>query len=223
MASPESLVRTVSGRLKTLALSIACLGLAETARADPCHAIPDNGGLPGYLAPGTSFSGPVVYVGDGDSLCVGVGPAGSDWVEVRLADFYAPELSAPDGPAAKRALEGLAMRREVSCVAEHQSYDRIVARCELDGRSLGDLLRTDGGPEGGRGYSGAGGSSSSRSPIAPSLASVSFGKQPDGWMIPAAAFSAAAAVGVLYVGFKPHRRPRGRARWGGEEKRWRRR
>lgn len=35
--------------------------------------------------PGMEFSGPVTYVGDGDSVCVAVGSDQSSWVEVRLA------------------------------------------------------------------------------------------------------------------------------------------
>lgn len=217
MICSASLAPSASGTLRTLALAIACLGFAAGARADPCHAIADNGALPEYLAPGASFSGPVVYVGDGDSLCVGVGPARSEWVEVRLADFYAPELSSSDGPAAKRALEALAMGREVSCVAQHQSYDRIVARCELDGRSLGDLLRTGGGAEGGNGFA------ATEAPIAPQNADrapttlARPSDQTGAWMLPAAAICAAAAVAVLYVGLRPSRSPRrSRRRRGGD-------
>src|SRR5690606_2502435 len=63
---------------------------------------PDKGPMPTYLGRGASFAGPIVYVGDGDSLCVGVGSGPQAWVEVRLADFYAPELkyASGDGPGA---------------------------------------------------------------------------------------------------------------------------
>lgn len=44
-----------------------------TALADPCKAIPEKGPLPSYLARGSTFTGTVTYVGDGDSLCVAVG------------------------------------------------------------------------------------------------------------------------------------------------------
>jgi hypothetical protein len=43
----------------------------------------------------------VRYVGDGDSVCVGTSADASTWIEVRVADFYAPELHTPDGPKAK--------------------------------------------------------------------------------------------------------------------------
>jgi micrococcal nuclease len=107
--------------------------------------------MPPYLRPGAVFKGPVVYVGDADSLCVGVGPRGVGWVEVRLADFYGPELQEPGGPAAKASLERIAMGRTVICTAGRRSYDRVVARCTLQGVSLGDRMRSAGVAEGGRG------------------------------------------------------------------------
>lgn len=136
-----------------IALIAAFLLFAAPALADPCKRIPDRGPMPAELRPGRTFSGPVVYVGDGDSLCVETrrGQGGAGWVEVRLADFYAPELNAPGGRAARQALVDIAMRRRVSCVAGRRSYDRVVARCTLNGVSLGDLMRRRGVREGGRG------------------------------------------------------------------------
>lgn len=201
MASAAKLVRGRVAELAPLAVALACLGIVSEARADPCEAIPDHGALPSYLEPGERFSGPVVYVGDGDSLCVGVGSGGPSWVEVRLADFYAPELSSPEGPAAKRALEGLVMGREVACVAEHQSYDRVVARCELNGHSIGDLLRSGGGSEGGKGFSESDTAFDAGNAIQP-IGPGSLGEQQGDWMLAAAALSATAALGFLYVGLK---------------------
>jgi endonuclease YncB( thermonuclease family) len=130
--------------------------IAARAHADPCRAIPDRGPLPTYLHSGALFSGPVVYVGDGDSLCVDVGKGqhsstGAAWVEVRLADFYAIELGKLGGPEARAMLIKVAKGRRVTCVAGRRSYDRIVARCALRGVSLGELMRGAGMGEGGRG------------------------------------------------------------------------
>lgn len=125
--------------------------LASPALADPCKAIPDKGPMPAFLAKGEIFSGPVVYVGDGDSLCVEVNPGPTGWVEVRLEDFYAPELHELGGADAKSRLERLVMGRRILCEADHRSHDRVVAGCRLGGRRLGDLLRQNGGQEGGRG------------------------------------------------------------------------
>ncbi len=130
---------------------VVAAALASSAAADPCKAIPDHGPAPAYLSPGSSFSGLVVYVGDGDSLCVAIGQGPESWVEVRLADFYAPELRDPAGPAAKATLSRLAMGKRAICRADHQSYDRMVARCVIGGTSVGDLMRSAGVAEGGRG------------------------------------------------------------------------
>jgi micrococcal nuclease len=125
---------------------------ASPALADPCKAIPDGGPMPSYLRPGSTFSGPVVYVGDGDSLCIAVGRGPRSWVEVRLADLYAPELHDIGGPGAKAALVRLAMGRQASCVADRRSYDRVVALCRIGGERIGDSLRSAGVQEGGRGW-----------------------------------------------------------------------
>jgi endonuclease YncB( thermonuclease family) len=138
-------------RSQLLTLAVAVFSLAAAAHADPCNAIPDRGPMPAYLHRGASFSGPVTYVGDGDSLCVAVGRGPANWVEVRLADFYAPELHEPKGPAAKAALEKIAKGKAAVCVADHRSYDRMVARCEVRGIDIGDALRAAGAVEGGRG------------------------------------------------------------------------
>lgn len=117
--------------------------LATPALADPCEAA-----LP---KPGTTFAGTVRHVGDGDSLCVGPGSDPDTWIEVRVADFYAPELNAPGGRQAKATLERLAKGRRAVCQAQHKSWDRVVARCTINGVSVGDLMRRAGVAEGGKG------------------------------------------------------------------------
>lgn len=89
--------------------------------AVPAHADPCEGRLPSR--PSATFAGTVRYVGDGDGLCVGQTADPNEWIEVRLADFNAPELNVPDGPAAKAALERLALKRERSTAVP------IAARC----------------------------------------------------------------------------------------------
>lgn len=114
----------------------------SVARADPC-----TGPLP---ARGTVFSGVVRYVGDGDSLCIGPKGKPDRWVEVRLADFNAPELNEPGGRRAKALLREVVMGQALVCKAGRHSYDRIVAACTLGGRGIGVELRRRGGTEGGR-------------------------------------------------------------------------
>lgn len=130
---------------------MAALAWSGAALCDPCKAIPDHGPMPTYLQHGATFSGPVVYVGDGDSLCIGVGEGPQGWVEVRLADFYAPELATAEGAAAKATLVRLAMGKAATCVGDHQTYDRVAATCLINDRRLGDLMRRAGVVEGGRG------------------------------------------------------------------------
>lgn len=121
---------------------VLCVG--GEALADPCEA-----GLP---AKGATFAGEVRYIGDGDSLCVGPGTNPNTWIEIRLADFYAPELHADGGREARDQLDRLTRGRRLVCVAQHRSYDRIVAQCSLGGVALGELLRRGGGVEGGNAY-----------------------------------------------------------------------
>lgn len=123
--------------------------LAPPALADPCKA-------PLPKRAGEVFSAPVRYVGDGDGLCVGPTSDPNTWVEVRLADFDAPELDAPGGREAKARLEGLVRGRTLRCTAERGRqgrvivHDRVIAACTLDGRPLGRLIRARGGVTGGR-------------------------------------------------------------------------
>ncbi|MET3436029.1 hypothetical protein ABIC44_000686 [Sphingomonas sp. 1185] len=125
-------------------MALACILLPMPALADPC-----TGSLP---RPGTRFVGVVRHVIDGDGLCVGPAGRADRWIEVRLADFYAPELREPGGAAARARLASLTKGRSVACIADHRSYDRIVATCSIAGRSIGTRLREEGGGEGGRGF-----------------------------------------------------------------------
>lgn len=131
------------GDLLGVAAGGAFLLLARSALADPCTAaLPPSG---------ATFAGVVRYVGDGDGLCVGPVRDPRTWVEVRLADFYAPELSEPGGREARATLARLALGRRAVCRAARRSYDRVVASCTINGRDLGRLMREVGVREGGRG------------------------------------------------------------------------
>lgn len=135
--------------MKPLLLSLTITALAGSIWAAPAHADPCEGRLP---SKGTRFSGVVRYVGDGDSLCVGPARQPTRWIEIRLADFYAPELHDKGGTEAKRRLQRIAMGKTLVCRAGRRSYDRVVAACTLGGQPLGNLLRASGGIEGGRGW-----------------------------------------------------------------------
>jgi micrococcal nuclease len=107
--------------------------------------------MPDEVRSGRVFAGPVVYVGDGDSLCVAPGPSPPQWAEVRLADFHAPEVHDAGGPEAKDTLSRLVQDKRVECIAEHRSYGRVLVVCRLRGQSAGDLMRSSGVGEGERG------------------------------------------------------------------------
>lgn len=125
-------------------VAVVVVGMTSiAAKADPCTAeLPRTG---------TTFAGQVRYVGDGDSICVGPTSDPNSWVEVRIADFYAPELNSVGGREAKNTLERIALGKLAQCVAGRRSYDRIVARCNIRGNSVGSLMRQAGISEGGRG------------------------------------------------------------------------
>jgi len=130
--------------VRRTAFAVPFLLYAAPALADPCE-----GSLPARNA---SFSGIVRYVGDGDGLCVGSAGRPDLWIEVRLGDFYAPELHERGGMVAKRRLEHLVFGQVLQCRAGKRSYDRVIGYCTLAGRPLGALLRANGGREGGRGW-----------------------------------------------------------------------
>jgi len=136
------------------ALLTAALLLAPSmALADPCTA-PVRG-----FSPGEKFVGTVRYVGDGDGLCVGPTSDPRTWIEVRLVNWFAPELSEPGGREAKNALEGQTKGRAAVCTVRRGhdgktwSYDRVIASCAVDGRDIGRLMGAAGVTQGGRGYS----------------------------------------------------------------------
>lgn len=138
----------MSWRSVLIIAALAAAGFAAPARADPCEsALPSRAGI--------VFSGTVRYVGDGDSLCVGRTGNPAEWIEVRLADFNAPELHEPGGSVGKQALEPLVLGRPVTCTTERgrsgrvRSFDWVIARCRAGPTNLGDLLRAAGISEGG--------------------------------------------------------------------------
>lgn len=144
------MARVFVSRIAVLAFAVTTLA-AYPAFADPCTAR-----VTGYT-PGQTVAGTVRYVGDGDSLCIGPGRDPATWTEIRLADFFAPELNEHGGRQAKRVLERLVLGKRLVCTARRgnngrtSSYDRLIATCTLDGANLANRLRQAGSGEGGRG------------------------------------------------------------------------
>ena len=132
-----------------LFVAVPLIAFPAVAKADPCE-----GRLPSRS--GETFSGLVRYIGDGDSLCLGPSTDPATWIEVRLSDFDAPELNQAGGREARDRLSRLFRGRVLTCVAVRGRngrvvvWDRVIASCRLNGRGVGDLLRSAGGQEGGR-------------------------------------------------------------------------
>jgi hypothetical protein len=122
------------GGVGALALGLAALILPRgEARAEE---------LPGTAActatapeAGAVFSGPVLQVIDGRTLCVADGPTPDHWVRVRLSDI-------PQGEA-RGSLMAAAFAKDVICIADKRDRDGVVGRCIFDGSPLGDLVRSD--------------------------------------------------------------------------------
>ncbi|HYD26926.1 nuclease [Brevundimonas sp.] len=116
-----------------LVAGVFVLGLAASpALADPCEA-------PLPTREGQTFSGPIGWVIDGDSICV---RTADGLVEVRLEDADAAELGTPEGEAAKRRMMRNKARHAVCTVRRGRngrttSYDRVIAVCRVGGVSLG--------------------------------------------------------------------------------------
>ena len=80
-------------------------------------------------AQGEAFTGTVLQVIDGQTICVAFGPTPDSWVRVRLADAGAGR---PRG-----ALMASAFAKEVTCVASAADGDGVTAVCTVEGRSVG--------------------------------------------------------------------------------------
>ncbi|RRN64659.1 nuclease [Caulobacter sp. 602-1] len=138
------------GLIARLGAAAAFTLIAGVAAADPCEAP-----VSGYR-PGQRVSAPIIYVGDGDSFCLALGRDPSQWLEIREARWFAPELHDLGGREAKRAMDRLVGRR-ATCTVERghngqtQSYDRVIAACTVDGLPIAEHMRRAGIAPGGRG------------------------------------------------------------------------
>lgn len=67
---------------------------------------------------------------DGDTLRC------ADGTRVRLWGVNSPERHEPAGPAATRAVARIIGGRTIRCERKGKSYERIVARCTVNGRDI---------------------------------------------------------------------------------------
>ncbi|MBV9994571.1 MAG: hypothetical protein JO127_05095 [Caulobacteraceae bacterium] len=82
-------------------------------------------------SPGQAFSGPVLQVLDGRTLCVALGPSPSQWVRVAMAD------AGPD--ATLESLRSLVFARKIDCMTVGQEGGAVRAVCLMDGLPVGLL------------------------------------------------------------------------------------
>lgn len=100
---------------------------------------------PALASPAPShWSGELSRVSDGDTVWVRP-MAGGRPRKLRLHGIDAPEICQAHGPEARRALERLALRRQVQVqVLRVDDYRRPIARVRLDGQDLGALMVREG-------------------------------------------------------------------------------
>jgi hypothetical protein len=108
-----------------IALIAPSAGFAQTACPTPLAPATCSAALPSV---GAHFSGTVLQVTGGDSLCVALGPTPDQWVPVRIVDA---------SPASTRAtMMTAAFASEVACVVSGRSDGAVQAVCTRDGVSI---------------------------------------------------------------------------------------
>jgi hypothetical protein len=85
-------------------------------------------------ASGQRFTGTVLQVIDGETLCLAQGPTPADWIRVSVAG--APR------DARRSALAAAAFGRVLSCVALRDSPSGVVADCAVAGAAVNQLIMT---------------------------------------------------------------------------------
>ena len=111
----------------TAAQPLTCPPAPQPTRLAPPAAAACTAAPP---ARGEAFTGTVLQVIDGRTLCVAFGPTPDRWVRVRLTDA---------GPSLPRgALMATAFAHEVTCVVSAPDADGVSAVCVSDGRSVGE-------------------------------------------------------------------------------------
>jgi micrococcal nuclease len=105
---------------------------AGSALAQPC-----SGRAP---EPGQNFRGPVLYVEDGERICVALGATPDRWVPLVLADSPLQTIS-NSGADPRKALMASAFAQDVDCQVLDVVAGEIVAACSLSGAPLGRLMR----------------------------------------------------------------------------------
>ncbi|CAN5512001.1 hypothetical protein BH10PSE5_BH10PSE5_19350 [soil metagenome] len=88
---------------------------------------------------GAEIHGPVLQVLDSERLCVALGAAPDQWVEVRLAPEPLQKTSAY--PANRGSLMAVAFAQNVTCTIVDTEGGLPVAACKVDDQSVRTLTR----------------------------------------------------------------------------------
>lgn len=83
---------------------------------------------------GSVFSGPVLQVLDGTTLCVAEGPTPEQWIRVRL--------EGAGRTASRGALMAASFAKDIICTSRRRVDQTVIARCEFDGDDLAMLAAT---------------------------------------------------------------------------------
>ena len=84
------------------------------------------------------ITGTVTHVRDGDTIVVGKQP-------IRLNGVSAPERNEAGGREATAFMKRLVLGKKLTCVDNgERTYDRLVARCYLNGKDIGETIIASG-------------------------------------------------------------------------------
>lgn len=129
--------------IAAIVFTVAACGAATVVRGEDLGATPQPASVHSQIVatcsarppePGQAFSGPVLEVLDGRTICVAQGPTPREWIQVTL---NGRETDGMRGP-----LMAASFARTVTCVAGPPSEQGVVADCWIDGVALGAATRT---------------------------------------------------------------------------------
>lgn len=86
---------------------------------------------------GAVLKGPVLYIPDGERLCVAQDGSPQNWVEVQVLDARPGAASGDEG---HRRLMAAAFARNADCVVTGESGERVTAACMIEGERLSARL-----------------------------------------------------------------------------------
>lgn len=83
---------------------------------------------------GEIFSGTVLEIVDGGTICVAQGPTPDRWILVKLAGARSGQT--------KGALAAATFAKHVSCVAHRSQGQGLISQCTIDGLDINTLLHS---------------------------------------------------------------------------------